>query len=938
MNKTMTIIAVVLSVITAFLLVNAEESIDGSAPSGYTEISDADTVTYTDATLPSSYIYITSTSVKDGAFAGCSNLEYVILNAVCKTVGDEAFADCMSLVYFESRGATSIGDRCFRNTDCTFSFSSHLTTIGEGIFEYCTGKGPYLTGASVKTIPSQAYKDSAIIFEDLRGVTSIASDAFQGASLTAQIINEGQTTKLSGTKEIVISHAKITKIIHAYDKTAKTRFITFFTGVEGSVLTFTDSNGTESVTATLKTDGYGCTYAFKNSNVTVEGRMSTIHYPAGLGLSDSVRYLGDGTFTLPTPTVAASIFNHWSLSGSTGPISGITEAQFITLGDDIYVEATFNSFTVTYDHSQVSGSSGASGLSPSGTFTFGDSYPTLQDIPGYTFSGWNVGNKFVSGGSKITTYGNHTASSVWNGNDCTISVISLGETIDSVTVQAGDVLDLSSLSATAPSGKKLSGWSLTENGSILVTDPVITSDCSIYAIFVDSDSFTVTYMDGEAVLGQDTCLEGSLFTIAQDNPSCEGKTFQNWRLEGSDHNYYKGDSLNVGSDIVLRAVWAAVSVNLEYVLATTVSETYDWGTEVTIGTESAVKTGYTLTGWARTLAGPAEYQDGSVVTLTEDLRLFPIWSQDGKSTVTLHAYNGTVSSTVVDTGSSYTLPTPMSREQYVFDGWALTANGSPSYVGGDHITVGSDIHLYEVWHQPSSGSNSKSSGSGSSSGSPSGSSSGGSGGSTAPVASKESPFDVSLKMVSDDKTIYSDTATMGTSYDLSKVDVPEKEGYRFLGWSTSRWSTMPSYLPGSEAMFSKDTTLFAVWEKLLTVTYHDGESVTKAYCGTDEKLELKTLSKDGFEFGGWTRYDSSTAVEDPFTVSEDTDLYAKWSVSETPSVSDTEPIDSRDQKYDIVVDGESVVDSNRGTYLSVGIGAVVAAISSVLIMVHLRRN
>ena len=63
MNKTMTVFAVILSVITAFFLVNITDGTDGALPEGYKVISDADTVCNTDSTLPGDKLYITSSSI-----------------------------------------------------------------------------------------------------------------------------------------------------------------------------------------------------------------------------------------------------------------------------------------------------------------------------------------------------------------------------------------------------------------------------------------------------------------------------------------------------------------------------------------------------------------------------------------------------------------------------------------------------------------------------------------------------------------------------------------------------------------------------------------------------------------------------------------------------------------------------------------------------------
>ena len=54
--------------------------------------------------------------------------------------------------------------------------------------------------------------------------------------------------------------------------------------------------------------------------------------------------------------------------------------------------------------------------------------------------------------------------------------------------------------------------------------------------------------------------------------------------------------------------------------------------------------------------------------------------------------------------------------------------------------------------------------------------------------------------------------THGRSLTLSD-EAPYRDGYRFLGWSTNKWSTEPEYQPGDSFTANKDTTLYALWEK-----------------------------------------------------------------------------------------------------------------------------
>ena len=57
-----------------------------------------------------------------------------------------------------------------------------------------------------------------------------------------------------------------------------------------------------------------------------------------------------------------------------------------------------------------------------------------------------------------------------------------------------------------------------------------------------------------------------------------------------------------------------------------------------------------------------------------------------------------------------------------------------------------------------------------------------------------------------------------TSTTISKT-VPTRDGYEFLGWSTSSSATSASYVAGDKISLSANVTLYAVWRELYTITY-----------------------------------------------------------------------------------------------------------------------
>lgn len=1000
MNKTMAFLAVVLTVVTAFYLVGADVGSDGAVPNGYVEISDADSVSYTDSSLPGTKIYITSSTVKAEAFKDCTTITNVTLSDDVISVGSSAFEGCTKLTYFKSTNLRTVGNSCFKNTGAVnFNFSPTLTSIGIGAFEGCKGTGPYLLNTSVTQIKENAYLNSKVQIEDLRGVTSIVSGAFDGSTLIGQILSEGQTSLISDLPVITVKDVGLLDVTSTYNTATKKFLLTFYVSSADVAVNVTDASGTNAATVSSCPSGGSFTYLFDKTAVRIEGKTWTIHFPEISGLGDIVHKTGEGTFVIPLPSTASNLFKSWNLRGETATRSTILESEFITFDKDVYLEVTYNTFDVTFNHSALPDSSG---LPTVQSFSIGDSYPTLPDTLGYEFSGWMVGNDFYSGGSKITVLRSHTAVSQWNADTFTVTLVSEGNTIGTRTVAANTELRLSELSVTVPESKRLLGWSLESNGAVLTSNPVIDRDRSIFAVFENKAQYTLRFLDGTTVLGTVSAYDGDSVTIQQNNPELEGKTFQNWVLGDTDTTYYKGDSIVLNGNIDLKASWLTVKTTLKYVLSDAVTESYDYGTTAVIGCESAVKDGFTLQGWATSPSGATTYHDGDRLVMTEDTKLYPVWSEIGKHTITVHDHDGKTSKTVVEHGASYTLPRDSGWERHTFQGWATSENGTVSFLAGDSLSVNDDIDFYEVWQidpsqiptdtteqTPPSGQTEPVIDTPSES-------------ETTPVA--DPPADRTTPVViSEDNTDAAPrdqtpaidspagqtTPTRQTSQDstpapsgtgqptvdttptsytlafmdgtaliasldltpytlqsLSDINAPSKDGYRFIGWSENRYAQNASLTAQSTKMIVRDTTLYAVWEKLMVVNYHDGSSVDTEYVEKGGQLNLKILLKEGYEFLGWSESGSDSVQSGRITVSKDMDLYPEWKIlivdspaSETQGTPEPEVLPAViDVTEDSVTDIETPSSGGGTTIATVGIGAAIAAIVSSVVIFQLRRS
>ena len=118
----------------------------------------------------------------------------------------------------------------------------------------------------------------------------------------------------------------------------------------------------------------------------------------------------------------------------------------------------------------------------------------------------------------------------------------------------------------------------------------------------------------------------------------------------------------------------------------------------------------------------------------------------------------------------------------------------------------------------------------------------------------------------------------------------ERTNYTFSNWNTEADGSGLSYSPGNTFTITADTTLFAQWTPVYTVTY-DGNGNTGGTAPTDSTFypsgstvtvlgNTGSLVKTGFAFRGWnTAADGSGTKyypDDEFIITEDTTLYAIW--------------------------------------------------------------
>ena len=312
------------------------------------------------------------------------------------------------------------------------------------------------------------------------------------------------------------------------------------------------------------------------------------------------------------------------------------------------------------------------------------------------------------------------------------------------------------------------------------------------------------------------------------------------------------------------------------------SSPYITGSRVTVlgntGSPILAKTGYTFAGWNTAADGSGtSYVGGNIFTINANTTLYAQWTPVGPTTYTVtYNKNGTsvTGNVPVDGSSPYTPGSTvtvlgntgspvLSRSGYIFAGWNTLANGTgTSYSPSSTFTINANTTLYAQWtpvYTVTYNGNTNTSG-------------------TVPVDGS-SPY-----------TSGSTVTVLGNTGSLIKT------GFTFTGWNTAANGSGTSYSPSSTFTINANTTLYAQWTPVYTVTYNgntntsgsvpvDGSSPYTSGSTVTVLGNTGPLIKTGYTFTGWnTAANGSGTSYSPsstFTINANTTLYAQW----TPGVS-----------------------------------------------------
>lgn len=122
---------------------------------------------------------------------------------------------------------------------------------------------------------------------------------------------------------------------------------------------------------------------------------------------------------------------------------------------------------------------------------------------------------------------------------------------------------------------------------------------------------------------------------------------------------------------------------------------------------------------------------------------------------------------------------------------------------------------------------------------------------------------------------------------IVSTPVPKRTGYTFMNkWTEQQDVELPGYTIGESITISRDTTLYAFWERTIyRIDYNlnggegNFESQSKEH-DVDIVLNDATPTRDGYVFKGWSTSEESFVVEylpgDTYSINMSATLYAVW--------------------------------------------------------------
>ena len=578
-------------------------------------------------------------------------------------------------------------------------------------------------------------------------------------------------------------------------------------------------------------------------------------------------------------------FGGWGSGGSMGPGTTYQPGQTFTISGSTTLTAVWNlnptTYTVIFMPNGGTGSMANQSASTPTNLTLNTFTRT-----GYTFTSWkelsdgSCCTNYLNGGnygfgSNITFYAqwavNSTFTVTYNGNGQTGGTAPT----DSTAYASGATVAVAGQNGLSRTGYTFGGWGSGGGvGPSTTYQPgqtfTISGNTTLTAVWNLNATYTVTFMPNGGTGSMATQSASTPTNLTLNTFTRTGFTFTSWNTDPSGGSmgisYLNGASYGFGANITLYAQWSAnPTYSVTYLGTgrtsgtppTDLSSPYSSGATVTVlGKNTLIKTGYTFTGWKDLGTGVLL---GATFIIVTSMDLEPVWTMNSTLYNVYFKPNGGTPALAPIQYSN--IPAALNaniftQTGYTFINWNSAANGSGTpYANGATYAFNAYLILYAQWTPKTSTNytitylgNTHSGG------------------------------------LAPSPTTGSGSVTLATNSG-SLI----KSGYTFTGWNTTSNGSGTPHAVGSNYTLTADITLYAQWNtvnKTYTVTYlgngNTGGSVpvdSTLYTANSSVtvLQLGSLVKSGFTFGGWAY--GGLAIYQPgqaFSILSNTTLTAIW--------------------------------------------------------------
>ena len=655
------------------------------------------------------------------------------------------------------------------------------------------------------------------------------------------------------------------------------------------------------------TEGFSLylTAAYTANTYTVKFDLD---YEGSTGNPSNIKVTYDSVYgDLPVPTRVGYTFDGWFTEQEGGTQITANDVVKITADQTLFAHWTAIEYKIVYyTGSGTNHPDNKSVYTIESEFKFED--PTAPE--GYTFVCWlnAANNEKISG---ITEGRTGDLTLIARYSPITYTVTFDKNSGDGETTTQGFTYGTAqNLSANAftRTGYTFAGWATEEdatkvkyeNGesvSNLTTENGGT--VTLYAVWT-ANSYTVHFdaNGGEGTMDDMPFTYGTAKNLTKNAFTRTGYTFKGWARSNSAEVMYT-DGVEVsnltsrnGATVTLYAVWEANSVSVTFKLGDGLEKT-DGDAEATFGQSYTftltAKSGYSLPATVTVIVGDREYRvavgstDGKVeipsVYVTGDITVKAVGVADSYTIVFVggESVTGAMNNQTV----LYNIQTKLTANGFVklgykFLGWAYSDGAKVAIADGGLITINESfagdiqdktITLYAVW----------------------------------------SPIEYTLKLEANggnfvDEKLSSVKGTYSGNFALPDAKAfKAREGYTFLGWSTSASGESVLYNGGASVPVKLFTdglaaagtvgTLYAVWAKnSYTVMFNanggTGNMSDMTFTYDEEKnLTKNAFTRTGYTFDGWATDPKATekVYEDGESVSNllkenggRVTLYAVW--------------------------------------------------------------